>query len=125
MTGPEFLRAQAALVAWRDGHEAGVNGMLGILFVIRNRSEQPKWSDLQRAVQDTANESAETLAGSLWPDVRNPDFQQILQAADSVFAEVDPMRDKLTSGALYYSPANDPFTFRERVAQVNTLLFYR
>lgn len=37
MTGQDFISSMLALRAWRDGHEDGLNAMLGIAHVYRNR----------------------------------------------------------------------------------------
>ena len=111
MQNQDFLNSLAALLAWREENINGVNGMLGVLFVLRNRLKAG-WSggDIQAIMEGHNQFSSMSILGDgqtvHYPDVRNPDFQKILQYVDAVFDLNNPMPDTLTNGALYYSDLN-------------------
>lgn len=105
MTVADFEKSLAALLAWREERPNGTNGMLGVLFVVRNRVKagwnQGSWS---RVIEAHNQFTSITMVGDpgtvTFPDPREPQFLQILQLVDSVY---DNTRlDNLTDGALYY-----------------------
>lgn len=142
MTVAEFECSIAALLAWREERSNGVNGMLAVLFVVRNRAKQGwsqgNWSKIMETHNQFSSMSVlgdgQTIA---FPDVRDPNFLQILQAVESVYDGT--RQDLLTSGALYYadmgSPAyhkngwfdvhivGDPERF-PRIAQIGTTTYF-
>jgi hypothetical protein len=143
MTVEDFEKAQAVLLAWREERSNGSNGMLGVLFVVRNRAKAGWSGGDWLAVIDAHNQfsSISVLGDSqtvMYPDVRDPGFLQILQAVDSVYD--DTRKDLLTNGALYYadmaSPgytkggwfdrtiAQDP-VHHPRVAQIGTTTYFQ
>jgi hypothetical protein len=111
MRNQDFLNSLAALLAWREENGNGVNGMLGVLFVLRNRLKAG-WSggDIQAIMESHNQFSSMSVLGDgqtvHYPDVRQPDFQKILQYVDFVFDPDNPLADTLTNGALYYSDLN-------------------
>ena len=120
MTHDDLSKAMACLLAWQRGRDNGTNGMLGILFAVRNRvSESRNW------IQVVSEELQEY--GDYSPDTRNPEFLAILQHIDGVYEGV--IRDNLTNGALYfYDQAGDPLMYdlkHERCAQIGTLVFLK
>lgn len=120
MTSAQFLHSLAAQLAWQDGQEHGVNGMLAILFCLRNRvAAGHENGDLGRIVQ----------AQHVWryathqnfvdvPDTREPAFSQLLGYVEGVFD--NSIVDRLTTGALYWGDQRT-ITGRTKVAQVGTL----
>lgn len=86
MTGEDYLKAEAATVAFRFGEEFGVTGMLAILLTMRNRVlAGEEWREVISAV------------GQKLPDTREPSFASILQMVDNVFEGT--VVDTLTNGA--------------------------
>lgn len=132
MDSDSFIKAQAALLAWRDGHRNGVNGMLGVLFVVRRQTKLcgDNWMQIIRNRTDCEHE---------WPDVRDPEFQTLLQLVDSVYdgTKTDKLTNEATSYAETGTPDNiciirQPQVYTAfhveslcRVAQIGTLEFYR
>ena len=123
MRNQDFLSALAALLSWREERSNGINGMLGVLFVLRNRLKTG-WSggDLSKIMETHGQFSSMTILGDsqtvAYPDPREPNFQKILQYVDSVFDADNPMADTLTNGALYYcdpGPGITPGGWFERV----------
>lgn len=116
MTGIDFIKACAALLAWRDGSKEGFDGMLAVLFVIRNRA-QAGWAggDWLKIVEELSEEN--TL---YYPDTREPNFQRLLQWVDGVYDGT--IEDKITNGAKYYY---NPAMAAERCAVVGGMTFYR
>lgn len=143
MTVEDFEKAQAVLLAWREERSNGANGMLGVLFVVRNRAKAGWGTGDWCRVIDAHNQfSSMTVLGDgqtvEYPDVRDPQFLQVLQTVDAVYD--DEKKDLLTNGALYYAdlaspaydkggwfdrtivqdPANHP-----RVAQIGTTTYFK
>lgn len=119
MTGVEFIKSCAALHAWSEGRKYGFNGMLGILFVIRNRAQQNQFNgDWLKIIYSIGTED------NSYPDVREPEFQRLLQWVDGVYDGT--VEDKITNGATYYSTMNvGPDFQREICAVVGGLTFYK
>lgn len=97
MTAETYIRAQLATLAWREGHEhGGINNSLAVAFVYKNRVRAGwgDWLDLiqRHAVWSARNENE--LDTVSHPDVREPNFQLLLQQIDGVFD--GSMQDKLT-----------------------------
>lgn len=97
MSGDDFLKALACYVALREANT--LQEQVAVLFVLRNRAAgmdgfEPGWH--------------KTLANMLgWTttfDVRDPDVQQLLQIADTIY---DGTRaDNLTNGGVFFGGAN-------------------
>lgn len=126
MTGATFLQSLATLVAYEEVSEYGTNAELAVLFCFRNRVAAG-WEDgdfsriLQRYFFEMYS-SGSTIYIPDIPDVRNPDFQQVLGYVEGIFD--NSLQDKLTSGALYWG-VNKPIGAKERVAQVGPLLLWK
>ena len=117
MIGADFIKACAAAYAWREGHKNGFNGMLGVLFTLRNRSGAN--SDWLTPIGEQTNPGS-------YPDIREPEFQRLLQWVDAVYDGT--AEDKITNGATCFfdhtweeKPPNNV----ERCATVGTLTFYK
>ena len=104
----DFEKALGCLLAVREERSNGVNGMLGVLFILRNRS----LSDGQgfprgwlANIEGHNQFSSMTVIGDsqtvYYPDPREPNFQRVLQLVDGVYD--NSMADALTQGALYYA----------------------
>lgn len=108
MTGQDFIKSIATLLAWREERSNGINGQLGVLFVLRNR-QKAGWSegDLGKIMEGHNQFSSMSVVGDsqtvAYPDIRDPNFQKLLQFVDAIFNDENPMADSLTSGALYYA----------------------
>lgn len=121
MTVDDFIKANAAVLAWRAAAGDGANAMLGVLFVIRNKAKAGErdgnWLDiLQRMALD--NDYSVLL-----PDPREPSFQSVLQAVDGVYD--DTLTDTLTDGATHYSYGGKDSKGLERVSQIGNVVFYK
>lgn len=111
MTIADYEKALASLLAWREERSNGTNGMLGVLYVVRNRAKagwnSGNWS---KNIEAHNQFSSMTIAGDsqtvLYPDPRDPQFLQVLQLVDSVYDDSRP--DNLTNGALYYADMGSP-----------------
>lgn len=111
MTVADFEMAIASLLSWREERSNGINGMLGVLFVVRNRLKAlwngGDWCKIIAAHNQFSSMSvlgdSQTVA---YPDVRDPSFLQLLQTVDSVYD--DSRKDVLTNGALYYADMASP-----------------
>lgn len=136
MTNDQFIRAQLATFAHREGHHhGGIDNMLAAMFVLRNR-RQAGWlgGDWMRVI-DRAPECAGTLYEPQVIDLRDTCFRMVLAQVDDVVSGL--AQDRYTQGALYYAELNkiDRPWFREnvladldhhpRVAQVGNVFFFR
>jgi Cell Wall Hydrolase len=143
MTVADYEKALGCLLAWREERSNGVNGMLGVLFVVRNRSKanwgQGDWSKIIESHNQFSSVSVldnpETV---LYPDVRNPQFLDVLQTVDAIYN--DERQDLLTMGALYYADMGSPLYDKDgwfakniagdpdqhpRVAQIGTTTYFK
>ena len=101
MIAEEFEKATAALFAWREAGDISANCMLGVLFVLRNRVlsgwHHGSWVENVAHAEEHAP-GQKTV--NTYPDVRDPNFQQVLHFVDEVY---DSRRnDNLTGGALWW-----------------------
>lgn len=138
MLGDHFIKAQLALLGWKDGGLEGINGCLGVCFVIRNRQRAGwyggNWIDILSHHQDWAADDRQydlTL-----PQPNDHTFRTLLQEIDGIFAgtredDVTKAQTALsqdfryenaqqTAVALYYGRLDDPDLrpwFRESVCQ--------
>ncbi len=131
MTADEFIKGIAALLAWREEELNGVNGMLSVLFVVRNRVKAG-WNggDWGKIIEGHNQFSSMTVLGDkrtvAYPDVREPSFQRVLQEIDAIYS--GETADTLTNGALYYynrGPGVTPGGWFERTILANPKRFPR
>ena len=106
MRSDEFVQGQLALLAWREGHKGGLNLMLAIAFMLRNR-QKAGWGDWLSIIKNYALYRATAVEPTLdveFPDVRDRDFLTLLQAIDGICsgAAVDYLTtNQEKQGALY------------------------
>jgi hypothetical protein len=87
MQGADFLKALLALRAYRDAGDQGLNGMLAVCFVYRNRMQAGWWGGqwkeiLEHHAEASAYTNPETNG---IPDPRVYSFQCLLQEIDGIF----------------------------------------
>lgn len=102
MIAETFIKAELARVAYQEAHHyGGVDSMLAIVYVMKNRVDAGwfggEWMDvLQRHYEASAYEATE-----MQPiNVRDLQFRILLQKIDGVYDGSEP--DHLTDGALFY-----------------------
>jgi hypothetical protein len=111
MISADYVKALACLLAWREENSNGLNGCLGVLFVIRNRA-LAKWhaGDWNKIMLDKNQFSSMTVPGDgqlvHYPDPTDPTFIRVLQYVDGVYDNTTA--DNLTSGSLYYADMSSP-----------------
>lgn len=145
MTVADFEKALACLLAWREERSNQINGMLGVLFVVRNRAkagwENGDWIRIISAHNQFSSMSGlDDSQTVMYPDQRDPQFLQflqILQMVDSVYD--DTRKDLLTNGALYYADLGKGVThggwfqrnivqqpaLHPRIAQIGTTSYFK
>jgi hypothetical protein len=124
VTGSTFLQSLAAHIAYMEAKEHGVNAQLAVLFCLRNRIAAG-WEDgdLGRIIQaELFKHFIDQEYITEVPDVRDPDFIQILGYIESIFDNT--ATDKLTSGALFWG-VERPLGAKERVAQIGQFNLWR
>lgn len=105
MTLEMYTRALMARFAITEGQRhGGVNNMLAVLHVLRNRV-LAGWGDWQEVV-DTADTRRGTIYGPTPINVRTNDVRTILNRVDEIYTRVD--QNDLTGGALFYVDQNCP-----------------
>lgn len=118
MTNESFIKAQLAALAHREAaHLGGIDNMLAVAFVIRNRQRAGwrggNWLEL---IQH-AHEAAGTIYPPSVPDLRDIHFKLVLQQVDDIYSGLAV--DKYTEGALYYAELNriDNAEFLEQIVR--------
>ena len=126
MTGDEYVKGQLATIAWIDGLESGLNGCLGIAHTAANRVRAGWHSGDWVAVVWGLIRQRERYWGEP-PDVRDPQFQTLLQAVDNIYD--GSLVDRLTDGALYYVRKDESGILAGgrhiRTATIGQLIFYK
>ena len=120
MTADDFIKINLATAAWRAAREHGIVAMTAAMLVVRNRV-LAGWYE-----GDWAYCMSDFGSVLTFPDPREPNFQKVLQLADSVYDGT--LEDRWTCGAFYFGKyvrqdATKPEP--ERVAMVGQLSFYR
>jgi hypothetical protein len=115
MTLEIYTRAMMARFAISEGQRhGGVNNMLAVLHVLRNRV-MAGWGDWQEVI-----ETAESRRATIYPptpiNVRTNDVRIILNRVDEIYTRVD--QHDLTGGALFYFDQNFPMEewFKREIA---------
>lgn len=147
MNGSQFLQAQLALLAWRDGFSEGISGMVAVAHTIRRRVEAGWWGgDWAQVLSHHRDYSSrvEPYTDEV-PDPRVYSFQCLLQEIPGIFAggtkdDVTMPRESVLArpapAALFYAHldriTSDHFLnnisrrpdLHPRVAQVGQLFFF-
>lgn len=106
-----YVLSLAALTAWREERSNGINGMLAVMFVIKNRSNA-KWEggDVWKII--TAKNQFDSIIRLgdpetvLYPEPTDQLFVKACQYVDGVFN--GSFTDSLTQGSLYYADLASP-----------------
>lgn len=116
MTLETYTRAMMVRFAIAEGQRhGGVNNMIAILHVLRNRV-MAGWGSWQEVV-----DNAEARRGTIYPpapvNVRTNDVRVVLNRVEEIFTKAD-MTD-LTGGALFYCDQNHPIEewFRREILE--------
>ena len=105
MTLDAYIRAEMARFAVEEGQRhGGLNNMLAICHVIRNRV-YAGWGDWLDVVSK-AHEKRGNEPVSYAVDLRAPDFRTLLNRVDEIYTRVDT--SDLVGGALFYVSQNEP-----------------
>jgi spore germination cell wall hydrolase CwlJ-like protein len=104
MDSNDYCKSVLALVAEREARSNGINGMLAVAFVIRNRVQkwEKSWYDVICSHNQFSSMTVKGDSQTIWyPDPREPNFQKLLQSVDGIFDGT--IQDTLTNGAIYYA----------------------
>ena len=135
MQSDEFIKSTAALLAWREENSNGLNGMLAVILLLRNRVRAGKAKGFPDSWMGNITQknafSSMTVIGDgqtvKYPDPRDPVFVRLLQEVDGIYDNTTA--DNLTHGALYYadlsSPAYKPGNWFDRNIVQNPARFPR
>lgn len=111
MTVQDVIRVELAMLAWREArHYGGINNMLAVAFVVKNRvdagwlggdwmqiiANHEQWS--ARLVTAPALQGETQMAPV--PDFHDPDVRDLIVEVDGIFDGT--AEDTFTDGALYY-----------------------
>lgn len=136
MTAEQFIKAHLAAFAHREAaHHGGIDNMLAVAFVIRNRQRAGWQGGNWMMILHSAPEAAGTIYQPSAPDLRDINFKMLLQQIDDVYSGM--AIDKMTEGAKFYCELNKCHNdwFRDsivrdpehhpRVATVGNVSFFR
>lgn len=134
MTIETYTRAQMARFAIEEGAiHGGVNNMLAIAHVLRNRVFAG-WGDWLEVVTRAGDKRANVDLPEK-PDLRTNNVRVLLNRIDEIYTRADT--NDLTGGALFYCEPNKPLApwFKEevllrpedhpRVAHIGLVWFYK
>jgi hypothetical protein len=105
MTADNYIKAHLAAFAHTEAsHHGGVENMLAVAFVIRNRQragwEGGNWMRILHAAKSAAGTYCQPSA----PDLRDINFRMLLSQVDDIFSGLAV--DKYTAGAFFYCELN-------------------
>ncbi len=104
----EFEKAIVALTCLREMRGEGMNAMIAVAFVLRNRAKAGwhRSSPYLNAVAPLQFSSISVKGdpNTIWfpPEPNDPEFVQLLQLMDEIFDPDNPRVDNITGGAKYY-----------------------
>lgn len=102
MTSDNFIKGQLAAFAHREGARfGGVDNMLAVAFVIRNRQQAGWLGGNWMEIIYQAEKVAATIYEPTAPNLRETPFRMLLSQIDDVFTGLAV--DKMTQGALFYA----------------------
>lgn len=90
MRSEDFIKSQIALLAWREGHRHGLNNMLAIAYMLRNR-QRAGWGDWLTVIKNYdlyRGTKVEPTLDLEYPDLGDRDFLQLLRAVDDIYSGV-------------------------------------
>lgn len=101
MTPELFIKAQLASMAHREAyHLGGINNMLAVAFVLRNRQRASWHGGNWMSVIQLADSHSAVINPQTAIDLRDSNFKTFLQQIDDVYSGLAP--DRMTEGALFY-----------------------
>jgi hypothetical protein len=112
MTPNDYVLTLASLTSWREERGNGLNGCLGVLFVIKNRAKA-NWElgDVYKILTAANQFDSMTHKGDpntvLYPNPDDPIFSKLVQYVDGVLD--GSIQDTLTQGAVYYADISSPY----------------
>jgi len=116
VTSSDFTQSVISLACWRAARSELHHVMLATAMVFKNRAEA-EGKDIYQVATEYLEENHEGF-----PDVRDPQFQQLVSKLDAVLAGLVP--DK-TGGALYFIAKDrllpnmlQPFTITVTIGQM-------
>lgn len=114
MTAEDVLKAHAAVVAY--GAAPTFPERIGVLLALRNNADAIGWP------------TALAMYPTPCPDVRDPEFQRVLDAVDGVFDGTRP--DDLVNGGWTWRSTHPDAPARagtslQRAAQIGQMIFYK
>ena len=103
MTAEQYIKAQLAAFCWREaGHAGGIDPLLAIALVLRNRQRAGWFGGDWMEIISQAHAAAPLAGPSTQPpNLRDFSFRQFLAQIDDVYNGT--MADLLTQGAKYYA----------------------
>lgn len=120
MTTPDYIKAILATLMWREDSGDGLQGMVAVGCVVRNRVLAGWNGGDWLAVMTAHNQfSSMVIVGDpntvRYPDPRDAKFQSLLWDVEKIY---DGSVEDITGGALYYANlniANSPWFFENIV----------
>lgn len=101
MTAETYIKAQLAALAHREAaHMGGVNNMLAVAFVMRNRQRAGWFGGDWMEIIHNAYKVAAAIYPPSAPNLRDLSFRSFLQQVDDIYTGM--AQDAMTEGALYY-----------------------
>lgn len=121
MTAPDYEKSIIALCCWRQGKAELYRGMLSVAMAIRNRAKTG-WFE-GSIYKNAVAVLVENPSNTEFPDARDPQFQDLMQAVDGVYD--DRIADK-TDGALYWISAQSAEQISGvTTCQVGQIIFFK
>lgn len=105
MTAEQFIKAHLAAFAHREAaHHGGMDNMLAVAFVIRNRRLAGWFGGDWMELLKNSEQCAAAIYPKSAPDLREINFRMVLQQVDDIYSGL--AQDRMTEGALYYAELN-------------------
>lgn len=137
-----YVLSLAALTGWREERSNGLNGILAVMFVIKNRAKAG-WNEGNPWKVITAKNQFDSIIRLAdpetirYPDPTDPLFVKACQYADGIFDGTTV--DNLTQGSLYYADTSSEgydkngwfqrniveSPLHPRLAQIGTTQYFR
>jgi len=122
MTGIDYEKSIVALICWKQMRGELYRGMSYLAMMLRNRADAG-W--FEGSIYNNAIAFSNDM-GMKWdefPDSREPQYQQLLQVIDGIYASAVPDR---TGGALYCAHSTTADSIAgEITTQVGQYIFFR